>query len=117
MTSPGRVNSSGVEPVTTGSIPCFRPPNGSARRGGKEAVTAPGRERAVDDIVAALVGVAAGLLVAPLADRLATNAPLRRPLLQRAPRSRRLVLVAAGTAGLGAACGLAFGLTLDALAA
>ena len=71
----------------------------------------------MDDVVAALVGVAAGLLVAPLADRLATNAPLRKPLLQRPPRSRRLLLVAAGTALLGGACGLAFGLTLETLAA
>jgi leader peptidase (prepilin peptidase)/N-methyltransferase len=68
------------------------------------------------DLAAGIVGLAAGLVVAPLADVLATNAPERAPLLRRVPLSRRFPLVALGTAGFGAACGLAFGLTLEALA-
>ena len=71
----------------------------------------------MDDVVAAVVGLAAGALVAPLADRLATNAPLHLPLLRSVPRSSRLALVAAATALLGTACGLAFGLTLEGAAA
>jgi leader peptidase (prepilin peptidase)/N-methyltransferase len=71
----------------------------------------------VDDVVAAVVGLAAGALVAPLADRLATNAPAHQPLLRSVPRSSRLPLVGAATALLGAACGLAFGLTLEGAAA
>jgi leader peptidase (prepilin peptidase) / N-methyltransferase len=69
------------------------------------------------DVGAGLVGLLAGLLVAPLADRLATNAPRHDPLLQAVPRSPRLWLVALGTALLGGACGLVFGFTLEALAA
>jgi leader peptidase (prepilin peptidase) / N-methyltransferase len=69
------------------------------------------------DVGAGLVGLLAGLLVAPLADRLATNAPLHDPLLKAVPRSSRLWLVAVGTALLGGACGLVFGFTLEALAA
>ena len=76
-----------------------------------------GTEEAVDDVVAGLVGLAAGALVAPLADRIATNAPVHRRLLRSAPRSRWLPLVAAATALLGAASGVAFGLTLEAAAA
>jgi prepilin signal peptidase PulO-like enzyme (type II secretory pathway) len=67
------------------------------------------------DVAAGLVGLVAGLAVGPLADRLATNAPVHAPLLQRVPFSPRLPLVTAGTALLGAASGLAFGLTLEAL--
>lgn len=67
------------------------------------------------DVAAGVVGLLAGLAVAPLADRLATNAPIGAPLLARVPFSRRLPLVAAGTALLGAACGVAFGFTLEAL--
>lgn len=77
----------------------------------------PGTEEPVDDVVAGIVGLIAGLAVAPLADRVATNAPLHEPLLRRVPRSRRLALVGAGTALSGGACGLAFGLTLEAAAA
>jgi leader peptidase (prepilin peptidase)/N-methyltransferase len=69
------------------------------------------------DVAAGLVGLLAGLVVSPLADRLATNAPLHDPLLRSVPRSRRLWLVALGTALLGGACGLVFGFTLEALAA
>jgi leader peptidase (prepilin peptidase) / N-methyltransferase len=69
------------------------------------------------DVVAGLVGLLAGLLVSPFADRLATNAPLHHPLLKRVPRSPRLWLVALGTALLGGASGLVFGFTLEALAA
>jgi leader peptidase (prepilin peptidase) / N-methyltransferase len=66
------------------------------------------------DVAAGLVGLGVGLVVVPLADRLATNAPLHDPLLRRVPRSPRLPWVAAATALLGAACGLAFGFTLEA---
>jgi prepilin signal peptidase PulO-like enzyme (type II secretory pathway) len=69
------------------------------------------------DARAALVGLLAGALVGPVADRLATNAPLHDPLLGRVPRSPRLPLVVLGTAALGGACGLVFGFTVEALAA
>ena len=67
--------------------------------------------------VAALVGLLAGLAVGPLADVIATNAPLREPLLRRVPFSSRLPLVTAATAVLGGASGLAYGFTLEALIA
>jgi leader peptidase (prepilin peptidase)/N-methyltransferase len=57
------------------------------------------------------------VLVAPLADRVATNAPLHEPLLRSVPRSPRLPLLALGLAVLGGACGAVYGLTLEALAA
>lgn len=66
---------------------------------------------------AGLVGLLAGALVSPLADRLATNAPLHEPLLRSVPRSPRLPLLTLGLAGLGAACGLVYGFTLEAAAA
>jgi leader peptidase (prepilin peptidase)/N-methyltransferase len=66
---------------------------------------------------AGLIGFAAGVLVAPLADRVATNAPLHEPLLRSVPRSPRLPLLALGLAVLGGACGAVYGLTLEALAA
>ena len=69
------------------------------------------------DAGAGLVGLLAGLLVGPLADRLATNAPLHDSLLRRVPRSPRLVLVVLGTALLGGASGLVYGFTLEALIA
>jgi leader peptidase (prepilin peptidase)/N-methyltransferase len=69
------------------------------------------------DVTAGLVGLLAGVVVGPLADRLATNAPLHEPLLKGVPRSSRLVLVTLGTALLGGACGLVFDFTLEALAA
>jgi len=69
------------------------------------------------DVGAGLVGLLAGLVVSPLADRVATNAPLHDPLLKSVPRSPRLWLVALGTALLGGASGLVFGYTLEALAA
>ncbi len=69
------------------------------------------------DLAAGLVGLLAGVLVGPLADRIATNAPHHDPLLRSAPRSPRLPLVLLGTAALGAACGLVFGFTLEAVAA
>ena len=68
------------------------------------------------DVAAGLVGLIVGALAGPLADRLATNAPERQPLLRSVPSSSRLPLVTAATALLGGACGLAFGLTLEALA-
>ena len=73
--------------------------------------------RSFVDAGAGLVGLLAGLLVGPLADRLATNAPLHDPLLRSAPRSPRLVLVVLGTALLGGASGLVYGFTLEALIA
>lgn len=69
------------------------------------------------DLVAGVVGALLGVLVAPVADRIATNAPLHDPLLRSVPRSPRLPLVALGTALLGGACGLVFGFTLEAAAA
>jgi leader peptidase (prepilin peptidase)/N-methyltransferase len=69
------------------------------------------------NVAAGLVGLAAGVLVSPLADRLATNAPLHEPLLRSVPRSPRLPLVLLGLALLGGACGLVFGFTVEAVAA
>ena len=69
------------------------------------------------DVGAGLVGLLAGLVVSPLADRVATNAPLHDPLLKSVPRSPRLCLVALGTALLGGVSGLVFGYTLEALVA
>ena len=57
------------------------------------------------------------MAVGPLADVLATNAPVGEPLLRRVPFSPRLPLVAAATALLGTACGLAFGFSLEAVVA
>jgi leader peptidase (prepilin peptidase) / N-methyltransferase len=73
--------------------------------------------RSFVDVGAALVGLLAGLLVGPVADRLASNAPLHDPLLRHVPRSPRFALVVGGTALLGGACGLVYGFTLEALAA
>lgn len=67
--------------------------------------------------MAGAVGVAVGLALGPVADRVATNAPVHAPLLRRAPFSRRLPLVAAATAALFGASGLAFGLSPEGLAA
>ena len=69
------------------------------------------------DVAAGFVGLLAGVAVGPLADRLATNAPLHEPLLRTTSRSSRLLLVTAGTALLAGACGLLFGFTLEALIA
>ncbi len=69
------------------------------------------------NVAAGLVGLLAGTLVGPLADRIATNAPLHDPLLRSVPRSPRLWLVVLGTAFLGGACGLVYGFTLEAAAA
>ena len=63
---------------------------------------------------AGVVGLFLGLALGPLADRLATNAPVGEPLLRRVPFSRRLPLVTAATALLGALSGLVFELTLEA---
>lgn len=69
------------------------------------------------NVAAGLVGLVAGVLASPLADRVATNAPLHEPLLRGVPRSPRLPLVLLGLAGLGAACGLVYGFTVEAAAA
>ena len=69
------------------------------------------------DVGAGLVGLLVGLVVSPVADRVATNAPLHDPLLKSVPRSPRLWLVALATALLGGASGLVFGFTLEALTA
>jgi leader peptidase (prepilin peptidase)/N-methyltransferase len=66
------------------------------------------------DLAAGVVGSLAGLAAGPLADRLATNAAVGAPLLQRVPFSPRLPLVVAATALLGAACGVAFGFSVEA---
>ena len=66
------------------------------------------------DVAAGLVGLLVGVVVGPLADRLATNAPLHHPLLKSVPRSSRLLFVTLGTALLGGACGLVFGFSLEA---
>jgi len=63
---------------------------------------------------AGLVGLLLGLAVGPLADRLATNAPVGAPLLRRVPFSQRLPLVTAGTALLGAMSGVVFDFTFEA---
>jgi leader peptidase (prepilin peptidase)/N-methyltransferase len=73
------------------------------------------RESRSVDVVAGLVGLLVGAAMGPVADRIATNAPARAPLLARVPRSPRLVPVLAGTALLGAGSGLAFGFTAEAL--
>jgi prepilin signal peptidase PulO-like enzyme (type II secretory pathway) len=57
------------------------------------------------------------MAVGPLADRLATNAPARVPLLASAPFSRRIVPVTATTGGLAAAVGAVLGFTGEALVA
>lgn len=68
-------------------------------------------------VAAGIVGLVAGVLMSPLADRVATNAPLHDPLLRSVPRSPRLPLVVLAMALLGGACGLVFGFTLEAAAA
>jgi len=73
------------------------------------------RESESVDLAAGLFGLLLGLAAGPLADRLATNAPMGEPLLRTTPFSRRLPLVTAGTALLVGGCGLAFGFTLEAL--
>jgi leader peptidase (prepilin peptidase) / N-methyltransferase len=69
------------------------------------------------DVAAGLVGLLLGVLVGPVADRVATNAPRHDPLLRSVPRSPRLPMVTLGTALLGGACGALFGFTLEAAAA
>ncbi len=69
------------------------------------------------DLAAGLVGLVLGVLVSPLADRIATNAPLHDPLLRAVQRSSRLPLMLLGTAALSGACGLVYGFTLEAVAA
>jgi prepilin signal peptidase PulO-like enzyme (type II secretory pathway) len=71
----------------------------------------------VVDVAAGLVGLVAGVVVGPVADRLATNAPRHEPLLKSVPRSPRVLLVTAAMALLGAACGLVYGFTLEAAVA
>jgi leader peptidase (prepilin peptidase) / N-methyltransferase len=85
-------------------------------RGRREPAAAEcGRVDVGAGLPALAAGLLAGLAVGPLADRLATNAPLHEPLLARVPRSPRLLLVTVATTLLGGACGLAFGLTATAL--
>ena len=69
------------------------------------------------DLAAGVVGLVLGVLVGPVADRIATNAPHHDPLLGSVPRSPRLPAVIVGTALLGGACGAVFGFTLEAVAA
>jgi leader peptidase (prepilin peptidase)/N-methyltransferase len=67
------------------------------------------------DVGAGLTGLFLGLAVGPLADVLASTAPVEGRLLRRVPFSQRLPLVAAATALFGGACGLVFGFTLEAV--
>jgi leader peptidase (prepilin peptidase)/N-methyltransferase len=69
------------------------------------------------DVRAGLVGLLLGALLAPVADRIATNAPKHEPLLRRVPRSSRLPLLLGAMALLGGASGLVFGFTLEAVIA
>ena len=66
------------------------------------------------DVAAGIGGLAVGVVVSPLLDRLATNAPRRARLLATVPLSKRFPLVVLGAALLGGACGLVFGATLEA---
>jgi leader peptidase (prepilin peptidase)/N-methyltransferase len=66
------------------------------------------------DVGAGVTGLLVGLAVGPVADRIATNAPARVPLLAAAPVSRRLGLVTAATGALAGASGLDFGFTAEA---
>jgi leader peptidase (prepilin peptidase) / N-methyltransferase len=66
------------------------------------------------DVGAGVAGLLLGLAVGPVADRVATNAPARLPLLAATPASRRVLHVTAATALLGAVCGLAFGFSFEA---
>ena len=67
------------------------------------------------DLAAGLVGLLAGFGAGPLADRLATNASAREPLLRGTPFSRQLPLVTGASGLLTGVCGLVFGFTLEAL--
>jgi leader peptidase (prepilin peptidase) / N-methyltransferase len=87
----------------------------SARTTGRIA-SSPG-ESSVVDLGAGFVGLLLGLAAGPAADLLATTAPVEGRLFRRAPRSSRFALVSAMTAILGAACGLVFGFTLEAVIA
>lgn len=64
--------------------------------------------------LAMLAGLLVGAAVGPVADRVATNAPLHEPLLAAVPRSPRFLLVLGGTVVLGGASGLVFDLTFEA---
>jgi leader peptidase (prepilin peptidase) / N-methyltransferase len=66
------------------------------------------------ELASGLVGLVVGLAAGPVADRIATNAPIHRPLLERVPRSPRLALVTAATALLAAASGAVYGFTVEA---
>jgi leader peptidase (prepilin peptidase) / N-methyltransferase len=87
--------------------------DGSWSRAERRNQDATGESRAVN-LGAGLVGLLVGLAVGPLADILATNAPVGAPLFRRVPFSQRLPLMTAATAVLGALSGLVFGLTLEA---
>ncbi len=65
-------------------------------------------------LAAGSIGLVAGLVAGPIVDRIATNAPVRRPLLVSTPRSRPFPAVVLASAALGAVCGLVFGFTLEA---
>jgi leader peptidase (prepilin peptidase)/N-methyltransferase len=85
-------------------------------RRGKEVVGGSGN-RSLVEVAPGLVGLLVGLAAGPIADRIATNAPIRRPLLERVPRSPRLALVAAATALLAGASGAVYGFTAEAVIA
>jgi leader peptidase (prepilin peptidase)/N-methyltransferase len=66
------------------------------------------------DVGAGITGVIVGIVAGPVADRIATNAPARLPLLAATPVSRRVGLITAATAVLAGASGLDFGFTFEA---
>jgi len=74
----------------------------------------PGLNREHVDVGAGAVGLLLGVVVGPVADRVATNAPAGLPLLASTPASRRVLYVTAATVLLGGACGLAFGFSFEA---
>lgn len=88
--------------------------DGRNTRGG---LCVPADESILVEVAAGIVGLVSGLAIGPLADRIATNAPAREPLLRRVPFSPRVWLVTAATGLLGAASGLVFGFSGEALIA
>src|SRR4029453_939645 len=79
-------------------------PEPAGRRACRKA--SPIGESCVVNVAAGLVGLAVGIVVGPVADRLATNAPRHDPLLGAVPRSPRLRLVPPPPASLRGGGGL-----------
>ena len=93
----------------------LREGDGPSSDGRKTRVSA--EFRGCVDVGAGLVGLLLGLVAGPVADRIATNAPARLPLLASAPLSRHVLLVTTSAALLAGGCGLEFGFTFEALIA